>query len=312
MNIIGKQGTQHHLVHRLGRALLCVALAAPALVWAAGTLDKARESGKLSFGSRVDTRPFAFNDEAGKAAGFSVVLCQGIAEAIKADLKLPALTVDFVPVSAAERFNALSQGKIDLLCGTATPTMERRGAFDFSIPIFYAGVGVVLRSDTTRRLQDALANRPDVSQPIWRGAPAATLAKVVFAVVGGTTVEQSVLDAMAERRIEVSVMRVPDYTTGLQMVLDRRVAALFGDRPVLAEAAKRTASAGELTLIERNLAREPLALAMRRGDDAFRLAVDRSLSRAYRAKDFGQLYGRYFGPPDAGTLEFFQAIALPE
>ena len=51
---------------------------------------------------------------------------------------------------------------------------------------------------------------------------------------------------------------------------------------------------------------------MRRGDDAFRLLVDRSLSRLFRSKDLAPLYTRYFGAPDTGTLEFFQSVALPD
>jgi polar amino acid transport system substrate-binding protein len=291
-------------------SLLCLGMAAPAL--AAGTLDKVRDSGKLSFGYRTDTRPFSYTDESGKPAGFSVALCQKVSDAVTAELKVPALTVEFVPVTAANRFDALQQGQIDLLCGTATPTLERRAIADFSIPIFYAGIGAAVRADTAQRLRDALADRPDPVQPIWRGAPGVFTEKVVFAIVGGTTVERSLIDALKARRIEVTVLPVANYATGLQMVLDRRAAALFGDRPVLLDAAKHGTAAGQLLVIERNFTREPLALAMRRGDDQFRLIVDRSLSRLFRSKDMGPLYTTYFGAPDVGTLEFFQAVALPE
>ena len=60
-----------------------LALGAASSTLAAGVLDQARESGKLSFGYRADTRPFAYAD-AGKPAGFSVALCQRIADAVKA------------------------------------------------------------------------------------------------------------------------------------------------------------------------------------------------------------------------------------
>lgn len=307
---------EHHrrrpqgLLGALIAALLCVAVAGPTL--AAGTLDKARDSGKLILGYRADTRPFSYSDESGKAAGFSVALCQRVADAVKAELKLPALAVEFVPVTAANRFDALQQGQIDLLCGTATPTLERRAIVDFSIPIFSAGVGAVVRVDADQRLRDALANRPDPSRPIWRAAPGVMTEKVVFAVVGGTTIEHSLVDALKARRIEVTVSPVADYATGLQMVLDRRAAALFGDRPVLLDAAKRGSSAGELLVIERSFTREPLALALRRGDDPFRLVVDRTLSRLFRSKDFEQLYAGYFGALGPVALEFFQLVALPD
>lgn len=294
----------------LAGLLLCLAAAAPAL--AAGTLDKVRDSGKLALGYRTDARPFSYTDAAGKAAGFSVSLCLKIADAVQAELKLPALAVDVVPVTAASRFEALHRGQIDLLCETATPTLERRSLVDFSIPVFYAGVGAVVRTDAATRLRDALADRPEPFQPIWRAAPGAMTENVVFAVVGATTIERSLIDALKARRIVVSVKPVPDYGTGLQMVLDRRVAALFGDRPVLLDAAMQGPSAGELLVIERNFTRQPLALAMRRDDPGFRLLVDRTLSRLYRSKDFAAFYTRFFGEPDTGTLLFFQALALPD
>ncbi len=65
-------------------------------------------------------------------------------------------------------------------------------------------------------------------------------------------------------------------------------------------------------VLERSFTREPLALSMRRGDDAFRLLVDRSLSRLFRSQDIGPLYTSYFGAPDPGVLEFFQSVALPD
>src|SRR5512139_300775 len=225
-----------------------LAFGAASTAIAAGVLDKARESGKLSLGYRADTRPFAYAGDGGKATGFSVALCERVAEAVKAELKLPALDVEYVPVTAANRFEALQQGRIDLSCGTDTPTLERRALVDFSIPIFFAGTGALLRVDADRRMRDALANKPDPAQPVWRGAPGVFGSQVVFAVVAGTTIEKSLIETLKARRIVVTVAPVPDYATGVQMVLDRRVAALFGDRPVLLDAAKRNAGAADLTV----------------------------------------------------------------
>lgn len=294
-------------IHSTLIAALFAALALPG--WAAGTLDKVRESGKLVLGYRADTRPFAFSD-GGKAAGYSVALCQKVADAVKAELKLPALAVEFVAVTAAERFDALQQGRIDLSCGTDTPTLQRRGSVDFSIPIFVSGIGAVVRSDSPQRLRDVLAGRGAPVQPVWRGAPGDLAQSVVFGVIAGTTVEKSLIDALKARRIQVTVKPVADYAGGVQAVRDRQVAALFGDRPVLLEAAAQGA-AGELLVIERSFSREPIALAMRR-DDGLRLLVDRTLSRLYRAPDFATLYRQWFGEPTAGTLEFFQTVALPD
>jgi polar amino acid transport system substrate-binding protein len=289
-------------------ALLALPLA-PAL--AAGTLDKVKDSGKLTLGYRADTRPFAFSD-AGKPAGFSVALCQRVADAVKAELKLPSLAVEFVPLTAADRFDAVQQGRVDLSCGTDTPTLARRAVVDFSIPIFFAGTGALMRSDADRRLRDAMEERPNPTQPVWRGAPGVFSSNVVFAVLGGTTIEQSLIDALRTRRVTVTVTPVADYAAGVQMVRERRAAALFGDRPVLLDAAQRGPGAAELMVLERRFTREPLALAMRSGDDAFRLLVDKTISRLFRSPDIGPLYTSFFGPPDPGVLEFLQSVALPD
>ena len=291
-------------------AVLVTLLLVTLQAFAAGTLDKVKESGKLTLGYRADTRPFAFSD-GGQPAGFSVALCQKVADAVKAELKLPALAVAFVPLTAADRFEAVQQGRVDLSCGTDTPTLGRRALADFSIPIFFAGTGALLRADADRRLRDAMEDRPAPTQPVWRGAPGVFSSNVVFAAVGGTTVEKSLIDGLRTRRISVTVARVSDYAAGVQMVMERRAAALFGDRPVLLDAAKR-GPADELMVLERRFTREPLALALRRGDDAFRLLVDRSLSRLFRSPEMGPLYTTYFGAPDPGVLEFFQSVALPD
>lgn len=300
--------------HRSLRATLLAAglvLGVASTAVAAGVLERARETSKLTFGYRADARPFSFTD-AGKPAGFSVALCQKVADAVRAELKLPNLQLEFVPVTATSRFELLQQGKIDLSCGTDTPTLARRGMVDFSLPIFFAGTGALLRADAEPRLRDALADRPDPVRPVWRGAPGIFGLNVVFAVVGGTTIEKALIDRLKLRRVSVTVAPVPDYAAGVQMVLDGRAAALFGDRPVLLDLAQRGAGAGQLQVIERSFTREPLALALPRGDGDFRLLVDRTLSRLYRSPEFAALYTTYFGTPTAGALEFFRAVALPD
>ena len=147
-----------------------------------------------------------------------MALCQKVADAVKAELMLPA-GGGFVPLMATDRFEAVQQGRVDLSCGTDTPTLERRALVDFSIPIFFAGTGALLRSDADRRLRDAMEDRPAPTQPVWRGAPGVFSSNVVFAAVGGTTIEKSLIDGLRTRRITVTVARVPDYAAGVQMVL---------------------------------------------------------------------------------------------
>ena len=95
-------------------------------------------------------------------------------------------------------------------------------------------------------------------------------------------------------------------------MLNREVRRLFGDRPILLDAANRGPSAEDLVVLERQFTFEPLALALARGDEDFRLLVDRTLSELYRSGEIAKLYAKWFGEPDESTLTFFQLSALPE
>jgi ABC-type amino acid transport substrate-binding protein len=299
------------LLALLSAAVALCATAAPAQ--AAGVLAQVRDSGKLSLGYRADERPFSFATTAGTApGGFSVALCQRIAEAVKAELKLPALQVEWVPVTATDRFESVRQGRIQIDCGTDTPTLQRRALVDFSIPIAMAGIGAVMRADADWRVRDILSGRAAAAQPVWRGNPGDLGGSVTFAVIGGSTIEKELQQALAQRRIVVKTLPVASFAEGVQAVLDRRATVMFGERPVLADAALRGPGAGQLTVLDRRFSRTTLALALPLGDTELRLLVDRSLSRLYRSPDFGALYAASFGAMEAQMAEFYQLIALPE
>src|SRR5438045_455943 len=138
----------------------------------AGTLDQVRQTGTLTLGYRADAQPFSYHDASGAPAGYSVVLCQKIADQVKSELGLSALTVVWRPATLAERFNDVQQGKVDLLCGADSATLARMKDVSFSIPIFPSGIGAMLHADAPAALRQILADAPPPSHPIWRGSPA--------------------------------------------------------------------------------------------------------------------------------------------
>jgi ABC-type amino acid transport substrate-binding protein len=279
---------------------------------AAGTLDRVRQTGKLILGYRIDARPFSYRDKGGKPAGYSVALCQKIADEVKAELGLSSLTPEWVPVALADRFDNLKERKIDLLCGADSKTLARMKDVSFSIPIFEGGIGAMLRADAQPPLPELLAGAPPPSHPIWRGSPARTfLEKKTFSVVAGTTSESWLAERLAAFEIEAVVAPAPTYEAGVERLLDRQSDVLFGDRAILLEAAKRSTSK-DLVVLDRLFTYEPLALAFGRGDEDFRVIVDRTLSRLYGSAEFGGFYAQWFGEPDEAALTFFRLNNLPE
>jgi ABC-type amino acid transport substrate-binding protein len=98
----------------LAAVLISLTVGPPA---SAATLERVKQAGKITLGYRADARPFAFRDESGNAAGYSVALCQKIAEQVKAEFGLSTLAVEWSPVTVEDQFRAVQENKVDLLCG---------------------------------------------------------------------------------------------------------------------------------------------------------------------------------------------------
>lgn len=115
------------------------ALAAPA---AAGTLDTVKQRGKLVCGVSQGLMGFSARDGKEQWSGFDVDFCRAIAAAIFDD---PA-KVEFVPLSAAERFEALKSGKVDVLSRNSTWTLGREvdHGIVFTAVNYYDGQGFLV------------------------------------------------------------------------------------------------------------------------------------------------------------------------
>jgi polar amino acid transport system substrate-binding protein len=296
-----------HLHRRVSRAcatfaVVCFAFAA--LPASGATLDRIRETGTIKLGYLVDARPFTFRNDAGAAEGYGVALCQQVANRVKTQLALSALAVEWVPVEFENRLSAVQQGSIDLLCAPTSVTLTRRQDVAFSIPVFPGGNRAILRADAPAALRDALAETPS-TRAVWRGSPAAKVLKgTSLAVVSGTTSEKWLESRRTALQVDARIVPVPDYRSGLQQVLDRKVDVFFGDRSVVL-GAMTDAQRKDLVVLDRLFTHESAALALARGDEDFRLLVDRSLSQLYRSNEFADLAKRWFGEFDDKARAFF-------
>ena len=92
------------------------------------------------------------------------------------------------------------------------------------------------------------------------------------------------------------------------------LAAYFADRTILARLLRESAKPDSLVLSNRYFTNEPHALALARGDSAFRLLVDRTLSHLYRSGDIQRIFARAFGEsaqPSDALLMLYLVNTLP-
>jgi polar amino acid transport system substrate-binding protein len=277
-----------------------------------GTLERIRTTGKLTLGYVAVARPLSYRNESGNADGYAVALCRGIAAIVKKELNQPSLSVQFVPVGA-DALDAVKDGRIDLLCVPLQPTLSRREKVSFSIPVFASGNSILMRKDAPAAFRDLIEGRYDKEGPLWRGSPRLqVLNERNFAVVAGTSAERLAKERKLELNVTSVITPVPDFQTGLQRVLDGQSDALIAERSVLLDLAKRDPSGKDVIVADRLFDREALALAMPRGDEDFRLLVDKTLSRLYRTGKIEGVYERHLGAPNTVTREWFRLMAEPE
>ena len=98
----------------------------------AGTLDDVRSRDKLICGVSQGLLGFSEKDVSGVWRGFDVDFCKAVAAAVLGDTG----KVEYVPLSATVRFDALTDRRIDLLSRNSTWTMSR----DLELGIEFAGV----------------------------------------------------------------------------------------------------------------------------------------------------------------------------
>lgn len=296
-----------HQVRLANRAIpiIAVALASLTAVPAlAATLDRIRGTGAIRLGYLADARPFSVRNEAGAAEGYAIALCQEVADQVKKGLALPSLRVDWVPVTPDDRLSDVQQGNIDLLCAPTSATLARRQDVSFSIPIFAGGNRAVVRANAPAALRDALGESKS-PRAVWRGSPAAQVVKgTTFAVVGGTTSDTWLKGRRTALQVDARIVPVVDYRSGLQQLRDGKVDVFFGERSLVL-GAMSDPEREDLVILDRLFTHEPLALALARGDEDFRLLVDRSLSQLYASGEFSVLYKRWFGEFDDRTRTYF-------
>ena len=244
-------------------------------VASAGTLDRIGQEKSIGIAYREDAPPFSYKDKIGEPTGFMVDLCRAVAKKLAEQRNIPTLNVTYVPVTAADRFEAITQQKADLLCEPTSVTLSRREQVDFSIPTFLDGAGLMVRANGPKNLR-ALAGQK-------------------VGVLASTTTEEALRNTLKEAGINADITAAKTHGEGLAMLDEGKISAYFGDRSILLFLIKESKAPEKLRLADDYLSVEPYALALPRGDSDFRLAVDRALSHIYRSGEIASIFQRTFG-----------------
>ena len=261
-----------------------------------GRLKQIQQNRTVAIAYRSDATPFSFVDEKNQVSGFSIDLCKRVVASIARQFDAP-LKINWVPVTAATRFEAVARGQADMECGSSTVSLSRLKQVDFSSYIFVESTGLLVKEASgLRKLAD--------------------MGGKTIAVIAGTTNERAIQAQAKRRKVDARFLPVRTREEAIAALDAGRADAFAWDKLLLVgAAATRPKTASQLLLLAEDFSFEPYGIVLPLGDTAFRLAVNTGLAELYASGDIADIFGLWFAPlgPPSPLLEAVYVFgAIPE
>jgi glutamate/aspartate transport system substrate-binding protein len=282
---------------KLAIILLIVFFASPlAAQELTGTLRQIKKSGQIRIGYRASEPPMSYLGKNGKPAGYSIDLCESIVTEVENKIGSD-IRAKFIPVTAEERFKALTDNKIDILCGATTKTLSRGELVDFTQLTFVTGASLMFLNDNENRGFSGFEGKK-------------------IGVVKATTTSVVLKKLIRDTSTSAEVILFASAKEGIDALRKKKIDAFSSDQVVLIGIVSKTPDPRSFVIHPTVFSFEPFALAVRRNDADFRLVADRVISDLYRSKKILKIYDKWMSEFAPRRLPIFDAMiqlnATPE
>lgn len=265
-------------MNRLLPALAAAATLLCATGLQAQTLDKVKKEGAITIGHRDSSIPFSYLDDKQSPIGYSMDICLKIAEAVKAELKLPNLAVKMAPVTSATRIPLMANGTIDLECGSTTNNAERQKQVAYAPTTFITANRFVSKKSSNVSNLDSLKGKTIVS-------------------TSGTTNIKQVTELNAARNLGMNILPAKDHAEAFLMVETGRAAAFVMDDILLYSLVASAKTPGDYVVSVEGLSVEPYGIMLRKDDPSFKAVVDKTVMALMKSGEIEKIYAKWFQSP---------------
>lgn len=258
------------------------------------TLEKIRRTGTIVVGHRESSVPFSYYDYYQNVVGYSQDYSNLIVEAVKKELNMPYLNVEYVPVTSQNRIPLLNEGAYDFECGSTTNNLNRQQEAAFSNTIFIIGTRLLVHKDS------GISDFPDLQ------------GKAV-AVTAGTTSENLLRVISDAEKLEIEIISAPNNSEAFREVEAGRAAAFFIDDALLAGERTRAARPEDWIIVAPAQSYEAYGCMLRKGDERFKKLVDDAIAQAQTSGEAEKSFNRWFNspiPPNGTNLSFEMSEAI--
>jgi glutamate/aspartate transport system substrate-binding protein len=241
-----------------------------------GTLKKVKETGTINIGYRDSSIPFSYLDDNQKPIGFAIDICLRIVDAVKKELKLDQLKVEFNPVTSSTRIPLLANGTVDLECGSTTNNPERLKQVAFTNTHFLTATRFVSKKASNLNSIDDLKGKTVVSS-------------------AGTTNIRQLTEANAARNLGINIIPAKEHAESFLMVETDRAVAVVLDDILLASFVAGSKDPNAYVMSKDAFSKpEPYGIMLRKDDPAFKKVVDAATAALYQSADGLKLYDKWF------------------
>jgi glutamate/aspartate transport system substrate-binding protein len=260
----------------------------------AQTLDKIRKDGAITIGHRDSSIPFSYLNDKQEPIGYSMDICLKIADAVKAELKLPNLAVKMSPVTSATRIPLMANGTIDLECGSTTNNADRQKQVAYAPTTFITANRFVTKKTANVSNLDGLKG------------------KTIVSTSGSTNIKQAV-ELNASRSLGMNILPAKDHAEAFLMVETGRAVAFVMDDILLYSLVATAKTPGDYVVSAEGLSVEPYGIMLRRDDPSFKALVDRTVAGLMQSGEIEKIYAKWFlapVPPKNINLNLPISVAL--
>ena len=243
-----------------------------------GTLAKIKDSGVITLGFRDSSMPFSYLDDNQQAIGYAMDLCHRIVDAVKKELKLPALEIKLNPVTSATRIPLIANGTVDLECGSTTNNLDREKQVAFTITHFVTANRFMSKKSANLKTVEDLKGKTIVS-------------------TSGTTNIKQITEIGAQKHLDLNLIAAKDHAEAFLMVETDRAAAFVMDDIILYSLVASSKSPGDYVISADALSVEPYGIMLRREDPAFKKVVDAEMVATYKSGAINAIYEKWFLKP---------------
>ncbi|NUN60172.1 MAG: amino acid ABC transporter substrate-binding protein [Burkholderiaceae bacterium] len=262
--------------HLLAAAITLLA-ASSAMAQAGDTLAKIKSSGSITLGVR-ESSGLSYTLGNGKYVGFHTEMAEHIISDIRKQLGMSALETKYQPVTSQNRIPLVTNGTVDLECGSTTNNAARQKDVAFAVTTYVEEVRMVVKANS------GIASIKDLN-----GKSVATTT--------GTTSVQTLRKNERAGGIDFKEVYGKDHADSFLLLETGRADAFVMDGSILAANISKSKNPADFKIVGEVLNVEPIACMLRKDDPAFKKAVDDSIKRQIADGSLAKLYDKWFMQP---------------